>query len=273
MTYLQPEDLTGKSFERPPPASIQVNAAQQGDIEDLAQQLVDGNVLPATLSKRSASYNATLAKANKLSREQTGKPINLNKMQLDFEAAKKFIGTMNGSQVVRYRGLAESVVNTIDEVKRLAEELKQGGVQKWNQARRGTIQQVYGNTPQSTQAAQYVGAVNTLKEEFANLAQGGFAPTEAAWQLANQQINTDFGFKDMAASLTEVQRLINYRTHAIVDQQPVTVGGPSTMLSSTSPAPNAAAGPKDGDTEPITDPGYPPGAMRQFKGGQWVRIK
>jgi hypothetical protein len=102
---------------------------------------------------------------------------------------------------------------------------------------------VYGNTPQSTQAAQYVGAVNTLKEEFANLAQGGFAPTDAAWQLANQQINTDFGFKDMAASLTEVQRLINYRTHAIVDQQPVTVGGPST-LSSTPQTPTVGAGPK-----------------------------
>jgi DNA-directed RNA polymerase subunit M/transcription elongation factor TFIIS len=70
------------------------------------------------------------------------------------------------------------------DVQRLADQLKQGGVQLWNRAKRSTIQQVYGNTPQSALAAQYVGAVNTLKEEFANLANGGYAPTEDAWKLA-----------------------------------------------------------------------------------------
>ena len=34
-----------------------------------------------------------------------------------------------------------------------------------------------------------------------------------------------------------------------------------------------SSSPKEGDTQPITDPGYPAGAMQTFKGGQWVRTK
>lgn len=215
-----------------PSASVQVNLNPQAQDArtNNAQQIVDGNMAPSMLSKRATDYNATLAEANKLNIQRTGKPLNLNKLQLDYEAAKRFVGTMNGQQMVRYRGLADSVVNTINEVQRLGDELQQGGVQKWNQVTRSTIRQVYGNTPQSELANQYVGAVNTLKDEFANLANGGFAPTDAAWKLANDQINADFGFKDLRASLTEVQRLINFRTGAMTGLSPVLApdqsGGP-----------------------------------------------
>ena len=72
-------------------------------------------------------------------------------------------------------------------------------------------------------------AVNTLKEEFAQLAAGGYAPTEDAWKLANSQINGNYGVKDLRASLTEVQRLINYRLGAFANQRPTTVGGDSEL--------------------------------------------
>lgn len=219
-----------------------------------AEQLVAGNMPPSMLSKRGADYNATLAEANRLSVARTGKPINIGKLQLDYEGAKKFVAGMNSTQMIRYRGLSESVVNTIDEVQRLADLLQQGSVQKWNSVTRNTIRQVYGNTPASELANQYIGAVNTLKEEFANLANGGYAPTEAAWKLANDQINGDFGFKDLRASLTEVQRLINYRTAAFNDQRPYT---PSATPSGNEGAPPPAVkpthryNPATGKVEPI----------------------
>jgi hypothetical protein len=204
----------------------QAGAAKEGAVDAVtsnAQQLLDGNLAPSMLSKRADTYNATLAKANKLSLERTGRPLNLNKLQLDYESAKRWVGSMNSSNLVRYRGLGESVVNTINEVRDLGDQLKQGGVQLWNRAKRSTIQQVYGNTPQSELAARYVSAVNTLKEEFANLAQGGGAPTEPAWNLANDQINGDYGVRDLEASLLEAQRLVNYRLNALSDQEPVKV--------------------------------------------------
>jgi hypothetical protein len=203
------------------------------DLDDNAQQLVDGTLLPSMLSKRGTTYNATLARANKLNLEQTGKPLNFIKMQLDYEGAKRFVSSLNGPNMVRFQGLAASVVNTIDEVKRLGNELKQGSVQKWNQAKRGTILQLYGNTPQSEQAAQYLAAVTTLKEEFASLVQGGFSPTESAFALAHQQVNGNYGVRDLNASLSEVQRLINYRVQGFSELKPNLIGGtPDAALDS-----------------------------------------
>lgn len=208
-----------------PPASLVVNPQTESDRKELAESVVNGTMLPSMLSRRSADYNRTLADANRISKETTGKPFNFAKAQLDYEAGKRFVGSMNGNQMIRFKGLAGSVVNTIDEVRALAQELKQGGVQKWNQVKRDTVMQVYGNTPQSALAARYVSAVNTLKEEFANLAQGGYAPTDAAWKLADQQINGNYGLRDFDASLTEAQRLINYRLGAFDELGPTLIGG------------------------------------------------
>lgn len=264
-----------------PPASTIINPASEADAKDSAEQLASGRILPTDLSKRGASYNHILAEANRISLADTGKPLNINKLKLDYESAKRFAGTMNGSQMVRFKGLADSVVNTIDEVRSLADELKQGGIQKWNKVKRGTIQQVYGNTPQSELAARYVGAVNTLKEEFANLAQGGFAPSEATWKLANEQINGDYGFKDMNASLSEVQRLINFRVGAFSNMGPTYVGGAPGQVTTATPAsatpaipaiaPSATAAPKKISTKAEMD-ALPSGAHFIGPDGQ-ERIK
>jgi hypothetical protein len=87
--------------------------------------------------------------------------------------------------------------------------------------------QANNNHPYAQKAIQYLAAANTLKEEFANLAQGGYAPTEASWELANKQINEYYGNEGLKSSLTEVQRLINYRLNAPEQVQPMTPGGGS----------------------------------------------
>ena len=256
--YLLPSEVRGQTFVQEPlpkAASGSGTAADgEGDADTLAQMLVDGTLLPSMMSRRAETFNAILAKANKLSIKQTGQPVNFVKLQTDYNAAQRFVSNMNGAQMIRFRALADSVVSTINEVRELGRELQQGNVQLWNRARRGTILQVYGNTPQSALAARYVGAVNTLKEEFANLAQGGYAPTEAAWHLANGQINGDFGAKDLDASLREVQRLINYRIQAFDEQTPRTLGGPSVLPGvGGGPTPPPVTAP-DGRVNPYKTP-------------------
>lgn len=141
--------------------------------------------------------------------------FDLTQAKLQYDAAHKQILSLNGPQMVRYVGLATSVDNTIDEVKQLAAQMDNIGIPIANYAKAVAYTQAAGNTPQGQLVAKYVAAVNTLKEEFANLAQGGYAPTEAAWGLANQQINGNFGVKQLGASLDEVQRLIRYRIQGI----------------------------------------------------------
>lgn len=203
--------------------SVNINMGAS-DTTDMAQQLVSGDLVPSQLSKRTTNYNAILAQANRASKEQTGKPYNAAQAQIQYEAARRFAGSLNSQQMVRFQGLGHSVVNTIDEVRRLGEQMHNSGIQLANRLQMEAYMQANGNSERGQLVAQYLGAVNTLKEEFANLVNGGMAPTEAAFNLANQQINANYGEKALNASLTEVQRLINFRLNSFSELQPL--GGP-----------------------------------------------
>jgi hypothetical protein len=163
------------------------------------------------------------AKAVRADLEREG--FNLSEANLQWQAAQTQVHSLNAPQMVRYAGLAKSVLNTIDEVKGLAVQMDNSGVPLANKAKIAAYIQTSGNTEGGQLAAKYVAAVNTLKEEFTNLAQGGYAPTEAAWTLANQQVNADYGVKELNSSLTEVQRLLRYRLQGIPNFQTLGPGG------------------------------------------------
>lgn len=168
----------------------------------------------------------------KLFAELSRRGFNVGSAYSQWVAQQKVISSMNSTQMIRFRGLATSVVNTIDEVKSLADQMKQSGLTALNKASLTVLVNTQGNTTKGQLASRYLAAVNTLKEEFANLAQGGYAPTEAAWGLANGQINANYGVDQLNASIAEIQRLINYRVNALEGVTPVTPGQQSTLPSS-----------------------------------------
>lgn len=177
----------------------------------------------------------TSVATQKLFAELSRRGVNITKAYLDYQAALKTTQSLNGPQMIRFRGLAQSVVNTIDEVKVLTKEMDNSGITKLNQAGLLALTQTAGNTEKGQLASKYLAAVNTLKEEFANLANGGYAPTEAAFSLANSQINGNYGAKQLAASLDEVQRLINYRVNALTQVQPLSLGGADVSSGQNDP--------------------------------------
>jgi hypothetical protein len=179
--------------------------------QEIADAIAEGKQPPTTtgLYKQGAAVKAQLAR----------KGFDLTNANLEWQAAQKQVQSLNGPQMTRYAGLAKSVVNTIDEVKGLSEKMQNSGIPMLNAAKIQEYIQLQGNSEKGQLAAKYLAGVNTLKEEFANLAQGGYAPTEAAWKLAEQQINGNYGVQQLSASLTEVQRLIRYRLQGIPNFQ------------------------------------------------------
>lgn len=195
----------------------------QSDVSLIADAIQNGTQPPVLtgLYKNTTAVKAELSKRG----------FDLAKALQSWNAAQAFSKNLNSSQMIRFRGLADSVVNTIDEVKDLAGQMKQGGIPIVNKAKLEYLVQTKGNSPEGQLASRYLAAVNTLKEEFANLANGGYAPTEAAWSLANSQINGNYGIDQLNASLDEVQRLINYRVQGITGQQPLVPGGTTDYTS------------------------------------------
>ncbi len=104
---------------------------------------------------------------------------------------------------------------TVTEIRRLTDEMKLSGIQLANYAEIEALSKAAGNTPQGQLATKYVFAVNAMKEEFVTLINNGYAPTDPAWQLANQQINSNFGVLQMNGVLDEAQKIVSYRYNAI----------------------------------------------------------
>ena len=175
----------------------------ESDVAEIAKGIKNGDQPPVLtgLYGKSGAVRAQLEKDG----------FNLAKAQQEWARAQKMIMSLNGPQQTRFLQLANSVQNTIGEVKQLADQMQQSGFTPLNKLELEAKVKAAGNSPQGQLATRYLAATNTLKEEFANLANGGYAPTESAWALANTQINENYGVKQMNESLDEINRLIGYR--------------------------------------------------------------
>lgn len=228
--------------------------ASKGDGDDnvkLVAQAIQNGDQPPVLT---GLYRNGMAVKAQL--EKNG--FNVANAQVEWTRAQKQIAALNGPQMTRFVGLASSVTNTIDEVNDLSSKMALGGIPALNRAELAAYVQADGNSENGQLATRYLTAVNTLKEEFANLAQGGYAPTESAWGLANQQINGNFGVKQLGASLNEVQRLVKYRVQAVPGLSTEGPGTPNRYFGTTAPSQAAPAA-----TAPAATNGVPTQATKQ----------
>lgn len=175
--------------------------------------------------------------------------FDLSKAQVEWDRAKKLTASVNAPRMVAYVGLNGAVDATIDRVRELSKKLDLSGIPALNKLELARYAKLNGNSPKGQLVAQYMTAVNTLKEEFANLANGGYAPTEAAWKLANEQVNGDYGVKQLGASIDEIQRLIRYRIQSVPG---LSTMGPGVANRYT---PGSDAKPDHGDPKKKPPPG------------------
>lgn len=139
------------------------------------------------------------------------KGFNLAKAQQDWQAQTKLTATMNGPQQVRFRQLEKSVEPFLDELKDLSEKMDQSGMNLWNEAKLKAESELRGNTPQGQLATQYLTAFAGIRGELAQLENGGYAPTDASWKTAFEQINAARGVKAQLAAIEEIKKIIGYR--------------------------------------------------------------
>jgi hypothetical protein len=178
------------------------------DKQILAQMLVNSEMSPKTLSKR-GDYNTILASAKKIDPN-----FNPGNLELKWYGAQRWLSSLSSPQQARMEIAGQRVIDTVDEIKRLSSEMNLSGFHPLNYAELESKVKLAGNTPEGQLATQYITAVNDLKELMATAASGGYAPTESAWKLANQQINANFGVKQMHASLNELQKLMRINVNA-----------------------------------------------------------
>ncbi len=183
---------------------------RQDEGNDIAEGIEAGKIPPVPASM--GTYQVKNITEGKLAKDK----FDLGKAQLKWAAAMKQVQAQNGAQQSRYYALSNTVEQNIDRVEQLSQQMQNSGITPLNHARLVTLINTAGNTPQGQLASRYLAAITDLKEPLANLANGGYAPTDAAWVQANALVNADYGVLQLKASLDEAKRAIGFRKNAML---------------------------------------------------------
>jgi hypothetical protein len=211
---------TAKAYAEAEKAKNSVN--EQGDtVGALAQQLVDGQLAPAELSKRTsgagANYNSILKLANDLSMAQTGKPFNISIADRNYKYANNVqtINTLNylGSLVGE-----DGQSGNLNEVKTLSNSI--------TRTRFPALNDVAGWARLETgdpAIVAYKATVTEVADQIAKILQGGgtgSGTSDAKLAQASALLQSSFTKDQINATIDAITPLLRNRAKSIVSDNP-----------------------------------------------------
>lgn len=182
-------------------------------ISNNAQQLVEGTMDPSNLSKRSKTYDPTLAAANAYSMRKYGVPFDLAKAAGDYKYATNtgFVNTMRFMNALvgtdNMSGNLGVLVNQSDSIKR-TQFPALNDVAAWARLQTG-----------DPAMAAYHTTVTLVADEVAKILQGGGtgnATSDAKLQQAQRLFNEGFSKKQIQAVGNDSRQLIANRKHEMI---------------------------------------------------------
>lgn len=202
-----------------------VQAGKENDIALLAEQAVKSGYLdPRGMYGKFGAVKAYL--------EKNYPDFDANGAIYKTEAMRKQIQSLNGPQQTRLHQAISSVEKSIPEMARLNDAFNRSGFIPMNRLVIGLRQNNMGgvnsdlkvdtkgmNPDQVQIAQQFVTQMNIMRDETAQVFSGGYAPTEAAFHLADQVLNPFYGNKVTKAGLDQLGTNLKIRRAALSDVQ------------------------------------------------------
>jgi hypothetical protein len=180
-----------------PPASLQITGAQGGDAKAIADAIMAGEQPPDTtgLFRFAAPVRAELAKQG----------YDYSKAYLDWQATKKHIASLNGTQQLRLRQATETAYHSLDVIDSLADQWKGGRFPLLNSANLALAKQGAYGAPAQSVATQLEAQIGDLTSELGNVYMGGNSPTDHALQLAGTNLRANWS-NDVLKDMTKLAR-------------------------------------------------------------------
>lgn len=129
---------------------------------------------------------------------------------LDWQAEYRLAGNMNSTQQVRFRALQKSIDPLLDRIGELSKQMDLYGIPELNEVEMAKLRR-QGNTPKGQLLARYETAFAAARGEIANFENGGYAPTDASWKTAYEQLDSARGIRAQQAALNEIRKITSYR--------------------------------------------------------------
>lgn len=193
-------------------------ANDAGTIQSNAQQLYEGSMDPANLSRRSKTYDATLAAANAISMQQTGKPFDIAKAMGDYKFATnpQTYNTLNYLNSLVGR---DNKGGNLSVAQQLGQKVGNGNYPPLN-----NVEQWAKISAGNTDVAAYRAALLEVDDQIAKILQGGgtgSGTTDAKMKQAAEVLDKNFSPAQFNATVNNALRplLANRKTEMIGDNR------------------------------------------------------
>jgi hypothetical protein len=199
------------------------------DVKDIADAIESGDQPPTLtgLYRNAAPVRAELARR--------GVPI--AKMEMDWNATKRYMATLNGPQQVRLRQAIETAGDSLDKIQGLYDEWqKLAPVSGFKLANHGALVAMKNLPGRAGAVANSLDAqIADLTSELGNVYMGGNSPTDHSLKLAQQNLSSDWGPDAFQEAMKQARLNIGIRKNSITHGAPAVVSGDNTYMPAAPP--------------------------------------
>lgn len=201
-----------------------IQDGSRDDAKAIAQAIRDGLQPPEVtgLYRLAGPVRAELSKQG----------YDLSKANLDWNATKRHLTTLNGAQQTRLRQAIVTAADSLDVIDSLANQWKGGRFPILNKANLALAKNgAYGQEAASI-ATQLEGQITDVTSELANAYMGGNSPTDHALSLAAKNLSANWDQKVLSDMVKLARTNLQIRRNSIEQAGPITA---TTQQQQTAP--------------------------------------
>lgn len=210
-----------------PNAQVQIQSSTGDEAKAIAEAIISGDQPPSVqgLYRFAAPVRAELAKQG----------YNLTAANLDWEATKKHLATMNGSNVTTMMTSITTASDSLGVIQNLADQWQAGRFPILNRAELALAKNgAYGKEAASI-ARQLEGQITDVVSELGQVYMGGNSPTDHALKLAEKNLSADWDQKVLTDMITLARTNLSIRKNSILNSGAILSGGQSSAPASAAP--------------------------------------
>lgn len=212
------------------------------DAKQIADAIASGDQPPTLqgLYRNAGPVRAELARRG----------VPLAKMESDWKATQRFLGTLNGPQQTRLRQAAQTASDSLDKIEGLYAEWQKiaptAGFKVWNRGVLKTAKNLPGRA--GAVATALDAQIADLTSELGNVYMGGNSPTDHSLDLANKNLSSDWNEETFKEALKQARANLQIRMNSITHAAPAGVSQNSPyMPQGQTPASTSRGAHKVGD--------------------------
>jgi hypothetical protein len=213
------------------------NIMTSTDAKDIADAIENGDQPPTLqgLYRNAGPVRAELARRG----------VPMAKMETDWKATQKYVGTLNGTQQVRLRQAIETASDSVDKIDQLYKEyhsiVGDAGMKAFNKAGLATAKQLPGRA--GAVATALDAQIADLTSELGNVYMGGNSPTDHSLSLAGRNLSSDWNRETFEEGIKQVHLNIGIRKNSITHAQPAGLSGDSNYFKPDQSGANPTSAP------------------------------